>query len=154
MEMWRMIYEFPRYEISSSGRCVNGDTGKLIRPHVIDGLYQVYYFHHHSHKYKRMVGRLVLTAFVRDPRRGEIVRHKDGDLLNDNLENLEWTTYRERALDFKKPDDFQYLLVEEAGVVFKSHQEVADFLEVSLGTVHSSVYRGYKIRGYTITKLE
>lgn len=42
---------------------------------------------------------LVLTAFVRAPRPGEVCRHLDGDKRNNTLANLRWGTVAENMAD-------------------------------------------------------
>lgn len=41
---------------------------------------------------KYVVSRLVLTAYARSPRPGEQANHKNGDIADNRLENLEWST--------------------------------------------------------------
>lgn len=41
------------------------------------------------------VARLVATHFIRKPKDGEEVNHKNGKRLDDNIENLEWVTKSE-----------------------------------------------------------
>lgn len=37
-----------------------------------------------------LVARLVATTFFGEPRNGDTVNHKDGNRMNNNIENLEW----------------------------------------------------------------
>lgn len=151
--MWRIIYEFPRYEISSAGRCINTDTDRLLTPQLSGDTWAVYILFRRGARYERQIGRLVAEAFIREPRPGEIVKHLDGDLLNNNVENLYWASKKERGADYKNPEDFDWLLIEELGRVFETCAEVARFLDVTVPYVWEALWKGYKVRGYTLTKM-
>lgn len=56
-----------------------------------DGGYYKIAFNKHSH----YVHRLVAIAFLDNPLNKETVNHIDGDKSNNNLSNLEWSTYAE-----------------------------------------------------------
>lgn len=91
-EVWRTIEENPRYKISNKGRVRNAQTNRLIKinnnqkySRVSLSYSRTYYLH-----------RLVYCTFNNDyDLNGYVISHKDGDPLNNNLENLEKITIKE-----------------------------------------------------------
>lgn len=109
MEEWRVIEENPLYEVSDMGRvrvkervryCGNGN-GRHVYPAKIMSTFLhdngkgnknvVVQMRDGSKQIRRSVAILVLLAFVGKPiGDAKQPRHKDGDALNNQLENLEW----------------------------------------------------------------
>ena len=154
MEIWRTVYEFPIYEISSSGRLVNTLSGRELTRQLQEQRYWTYILHFRKRRYERQAARLVAAAFIRLPRPGEIGRHINGNTLDDRVENLEWVQRRDvPELFARRPG---WILADDGreGLVFKSRDEVARYFGVSIGSVRSSLSRGYRVKGYTLTRLE
>lgn len=55
--------------------------------------------HNRTKTFKTSVARLVLTAFVRPPKPGELARHLDDDRTNNDVTNLEWGYDSDNARD-------------------------------------------------------
>lgn len=93
-----------RYEVSKDGHVFSlkwegGKKRKELTQHIVKGRgNKVGYLVVRLHKDKKTnpvtVGRLVLEAFV-GVESGKEVNHKDGNTLNNNLDNLEWVTRSE-----------------------------------------------------------
>lgn len=72
-----------------NGRGYYTKKGKILSPGIGGTGYRTVSLRGKTHK----IARLVATAFLH-PQEGEnVVNHIDGDKLNDNLGNLEWTTH-------------------------------------------------------------
>ena len=80
------------YWITSEGEVVTKKTGlhRKFRK-TWDGYYDVTLWKDGKGHTKR-VHRLVAEAFLPNPENYPVVNHKDGNKLNNNIDNLEWTT--------------------------------------------------------------
>jgi len=99
-EEWRVIEEFPNYEVSDCGRVRNKNTGKLMKlGELKSGSYKTVSLKKKGCKSKGcQVHRLVAQAFIPNPLNLSLVNHKNGVKYNNNLENLEWITSRDNTL--------------------------------------------------------
>lgn len=109
-EKWRDIPEYEgRYAVSDIGNVMNVKKDKLLRPFdraVTSNKNKKGYLTVHltgnGFKYKnKSVHSLVLLAFERPRKKGEVINHIDGNPSNNRLENLEYCTQsHNRKQDF------------------------------------------------------
>lgn len=96
MEVWRQIYEFPRYSISNEGRVQNNITRRIMRLSVNQfGIVYVGLMDGPT-QYKRSVAVLVADAFLPDfdrPDSFDTPIHLDGDKTNCSYDNLKWRPF-------------------------------------------------------------
>ncbi len=95
VEAWKEVDGFPEYEVSDHGAVRRKKSQRLLQPFVKSGSRHLIvmlrkYGRYHPHP----VYRLVLNAF-RGPRAGptQWARHRDGDPLNNDVDNLDWVGY-------------------------------------------------------------
>lgn len=94
--MEKLIY-YDRYVVYCDGRVANSQTGKFLSPGVQGkgyGTVQLYDGSSPKSPKSFLVHRLVAEAFLGD-RPGMHVNHKNGNKLDNRLENLEWVTNQE-----------------------------------------------------------
>lgn len=116
MEKWHPVLGFEGlYEVSNFGnvrsvarrvRSGNSD-GYRISPGIVlshranknrDGYIEICLVDHYGKRYNKKVHRLVAEAFLPNPQNLPQVNHKDHDVANNNVANLEWCDAKYNAL--------------------------------------------------------
>ena len=94
-EQWKKIEGDDNYKISNKGRVRNTTTRKFLE----GGVNNCGYVKIGLTKDKKMrlhqLHRLVAQAFVENTDHKELVRHIDGDNLNNDFSNLYWVSFLE-----------------------------------------------------------
>ena len=84
------------YYITETGKCYNNNTGKYLQGQIGKNGYKSFMITLPDGSKKRCYAhRLVAQHFIPNPQNKKEVNHIDGDKLNNNVENLEWTTAKE-----------------------------------------------------------
>ena len=89
-DIWATVPDFPRYEVNRLGVVRVVDTGRVIKP-ILRQSKTLYVRLHQSPRkpVEKTLASVVWAAFFRRwPDRGTYVCHADGDLNNNNLDNL------------------------------------------------------------------
>lgn len=94
-EIWKTIKGFENYKVSNTGKVYSLDKSKVMKPWVINSGYQVIALVDRGISKRMLVHRLVALNFIGNPLNKPQVNHIDGDKLNNNVDNLEWTTSSE-----------------------------------------------------------
>ena len=86
------IPDFPEYKVTKNGDVI-GKRGKIIMGHVDRCGYKEVLLSYYPKQKSVLVHRLVLSTFNPVENMDKLdVNHKDGNKLNNNLDNLEWCT--------------------------------------------------------------
>lgn len=124
LEEWRTLVRLPRYEVSSHGRVRSKGfmsvrrvtrgggcgtrtiniPGRTMKTHICKCLgkpnaVRVTLSSESGKRYSTAVSRLILEAFVGPAPDGTECCHGDGNIENNNLENLRWDTHAENMQD-------------------------------------------------------
>ncbi len=97
--MWKVIENATNYEISDEGFVRNRTTQYILKGRISkSGYLQVSIKHDLDNKFKNeYIHRLVALYFLQKDNEKDIVNHKDGNKLNNNVDNLEWVSHSENT---------------------------------------------------------
>lgn len=182
MERWKNIKGYPGYKVSSYGRVASFRKGRngikkdvdknhpyymVPKRHRLGYLYVYLMLDGESHKC--YIHRLVANAFIDNPQNKSEVNHKDGDKMNNHVENLEWVTRRENmqhayneglwdkdsSLKKARAACKRRIFVYELNKIFNSGVEAAKHLGVHTSQIVLACKRpDYKLGKYHICYLE
>lgn len=94
-EKWKLITEIDNlYAISSLGRIMSMRDSRIMKTCVRSGYENAILSNIDGKQVGFLVHRLVATAFIPNPNCYPIINHKDINTLNNNIDNLEWCSYK------------------------------------------------------------
>ena len=117
-EIWKDVIGFEGlYEISNYGNLKSKDRivhylgknqfgtypatklfkGKMITPVLNQHKYYQVALYKNGKSFNKLVHQLVAEAFIPNPENKPTVNHKDGNKINNKVENLEWATAKEQT---------------------------------------------------------
>ena len=95
MTEWKKIYGYENYEVSEDGNVRNSQTGYNLRHTVDKQGYHLVGLSKNGKRKTQVVHRLVAQAFIDNPEKKEIVKHRDGNNENNDVFNLYWMSFAE-----------------------------------------------------------
>lgn len=99
--MWKTVNECDLYEVSDSGQVRRKDSGHILKGKVNHGFLSVKFTFPDGIQRRFRVHRLVAEHFLPEPKPNENeVNHKDGNKLNNCVDNLEWVSHRDNILHY------------------------------------------------------
>jgi len=96
MEEFRIIKDYPDYEVSNFGNVRKGD--KILKPSISNG-YKVVSIKRKSVKVHRLVGK----EFIANPNNKPFIDHINNVITDNRVENLRWATNQENQFNSKLP---------------------------------------------------
>lgn len=77
-----------KYKVTEDGKIINAKTNRVLHQYKGKNGYLICQFGGKT----RLVHRVILSAFIPQPKEKEFVNHIDGNKSNNSLNNLEWCT--------------------------------------------------------------
>lgn len=90
--MRKIIPNYENYYIYDNGDVLNTSTNKMLKGSIGEHGYKYYRLSKNNKKKMFYAHRLVAEMFIENPNNLLIVNHKDGNKLNNNIDNLEWVS--------------------------------------------------------------
>lgn len=161
-EVWKVVDDLPRYEISSLGGLRNRETGRILKTHISTLGYEQVNLTYEGQKYFRTIHRLVAEGFIPNPENKPEVNHIDENKTNNMVDNLEWCTRKEninhgtwieRKINVREKPIYAYK--NGIGAEFKSTKDFSEQMKTNPTNVTQALKRLNKdgsqktIKGYT-----
>lgn len=96
--MKKQIENYENYFIYDNGDVFNNIIKRFLKGSVGENGYKYYRLSKNNKKKMFYAHRLVAKAFIENPDNLPVVNHLDGNKLNNNKENLEWSTYSDNTI--------------------------------------------------------
>lgn len=96
MENWKDVIGYENYQVSNLLK-VRNNKGLILNISLNNNYYRVGLSKNNVPKYIKL-HRVIAIAFIPNPDNLPCINHIDGDKLNNNIDNLEWCTYRHNQL--------------------------------------------------------
>ena len=105
-KIFKSIPGFSKYQVTNTGEVWSKRRGtdefKPLQTSISTGYAKVTLSDGKGGSKTFQVHRLVAEAFIKNPKKHDIVNHKDGDKINNDVSNLEWTDRRGNAQHYVK----------------------------------------------------
>lgn len=140
--MKKLIPNYENYWIFDNGDVYNENTKQILKGSIGEHGYR-YYRLSKDNKKKMFYGhRLVAEAFLDNPNDLPVVNHKDGNKLNNNVDNLEWVSYSDNTKAWhegrtsKTNQKFEYYTGDLENEIWKPYQ---NYLVSNYGRVRHAI---------------
>ena len=100
--MRKKINGYDNYYIYDNGDVLNTTTNKILKGSIGEHGYKYYRLSKDNQKQMFYAHRLVAEYFLDNKDNLPVVNHKDGNKLNNNVDNLEWVNYSENIFHAHK----------------------------------------------------
>lgn len=156
-EVWKVINDYPKYEVSNYGRVRNRKTNIIITPRITNrGYLRVALYSDNGKKYGKdiTVHSLVLNAFTIKPKGNYEPDHVNLNRCDNRLENLRWVTHKENLKSRRTSRRVAKYDVKSKELidVFETFQEAVDDSGLKNSTLRYRIYNNIPVKIHSIYK--
>lgn len=98
IEKWITIKHNSNYEVSNLGKIRNKKTKRILKPAISNKGYYMVALSNKCKSHTYTIHKLVMEHFNRCAFDNEVINHIDGNKLNNNINNLEYTTQKDNCI--------------------------------------------------------
>lgn len=150
----KRVKDCENYIVYPDGKLFSIKRGVFLKGGLDTDGYRQHILCVNGERYCKKIHRLVAQAYIPNPHNHPVINHKDGDKLNNNVDNLEWCTishntkeaYRLKALNQSGEKNnaciYKDNIVEDCMRIFKetgSIPKTADMLGLKYATAYSYI---------------
>lgn len=121
------------YRIYDDGRVMSEKTGRFYKGTIRDG-YRFFDLNWKNKRFSKSQHRLIAEYFIPNPNNLPCVHHKDGNRLNNSIDNLQWVSFQENNLAINKQP------------FSKDHSDKNDYYDIS-----KEVWRTFRNTRYAVS---
>lgn len=149
-EIWKIIEDYPNYEVSNLGRVRNIKTGRVLRLSLQKDGYQHVSLCLKGKIKHTLIHRLVANAFIPNSENRKEVNHISGIKTDNRVENLEWNTrsenvYHSYKTGLKEGPSKQKIRCVETNQIFESQNQASKYFGCIQGSISQSIRKGCKV---------
>lgn len=138
-EIWKVVKDFDKYEVSNLGNVRNKETRKLKKISIRkrDGYCEVSLQSNEKKQYTKCVHVLVANAFIENLDNKYTINRIDGNKLNNRVDNLEWCSTMENNLHkyYVLGKGVKKVRCVDTNTIYKSIQEASRITKTSAGDI-------------------
>lgn len=143
-EEWRIIADFPDYQVSNLGRVKSLYKNKLLRPKKHNKGYETICLSKDKILYYRLIHRLVALNFIDQIDGKPEIDHIDGNKKNNCVSNLRWVNHSENNLNKEKTKKANYISKNSAGHFQVRIKNTKIYVDRTFNTLEEAVtYRDF-----------
>jgi hypothetical protein len=141
--MKKKITNYENYNIYDNGDVENVLTHKILQGSISENGYKYYRLSKDNAKHKFYAHRLVAEAFIPNPNGLPVVNHKDGNKLNNCVDNLEWISYSDNVSHahqtnlISKSRETEYYTEDLENEEWKTYKNYSNYLISNKGRIRN-----------------